>query len=57
MSQGLTVEQIAAAGGTRVSTVRSHLAKVLLRVGASRSDDLVRRVHDGHLLWGSATGA
>lgn len=54
LAQGLTVEQIAAATGTRVATIRSHVAAVLDRVGARRSDDLVRRLHDGHLLWGAA---
>jgi len=53
LAQGLTVAQIAAAAGTRVSTVRSHMAAVLQRVGASRGDDLVRRLHDGHALWGN----
>lgn len=53
LAQGRTVEAMAAAGGTQVSTVRSHLASVLQRVGASRGDDLVRRLHDGHLLWGA----
>lgn len=57
LSQGLTVEQIAQTCGIRVSTVRSHLATVLVRAGASRSDDLVRRVHDGHLLWGRSSEA
>lgn len=56
LAQGLAVEQIAAATGTRVVTIRSHVAAVLDRVGASRSDDLVRRMHDGHLLWGQAAG-
>jgi len=55
LAQGLAVEQIAAATGTRVATVRSHVAAVLDRVGASRSDDLVRRLHDGHLLWGAVS--
>lgn len=54
LAQGLAVEQIASATGTQVSTIRSHVASVLGRVGASRSDDLVRRLHDGHLLWGEA---
>ncbi|HQC98915.1 MAG TPA: hypothetical protein PK306_24740 [Aquabacterium sp.] len=56
LAQGRTVDEMAAAGGTRVSTVRSHLASVLQRTGASRSDDLVRRLHDGHLLWGTVGG-
>lgn len=53
LAQGRTVEDMATAGGTQVSTVRTHLASVLRRVGASRGDDLVRRLHDGHLLWGA----
>jgi DNA-binding CsgD family transcriptional regulator len=56
LAQGRTAEEMAASGGTQVSTVRSHLAAVLQRVGASRGDDLVRRLHDGHLLWGAAPG-
>lgn len=56
LAQGRTVEEMAQASGTRVSTVRSHLASVLQRVGASRGDDLVRRLHDGHLLWGEVPG-
>lgn len=54
LAQGRTAEQIAAAAGTQLSTVRSHMAAVLQRVGASRGDDLVRRLHDGHALWGQA---
>ena len=54
LAQGPTVAQMAAASGTAVATVRSHLFSVMQRVGASRSDDLVRRLHDGHLLWGAA---
>lgn len=57
LAQGLSAEQIADATGTQVSTIRSHVASVLGRVGASRTDDLVRRLHDGHLLWGGAPGA
>ncbi len=53
LAQGRSVEQIAADSGTRVATVRSHLASVLQRVGAHRSDELVHRLHDGHQLWGA----
>ena len=56
LAQGRTVDELATASGTQVSTVRTHLAAVLQRVGASRGDDLVRRLHDGHLLWGAAPG-
>jgi DNA-binding CsgD family transcriptional regulator len=53
LAQGSTVEQMAAASGSRVATVRSHLFSVMQRVGASRGDDLVRRLHEGHMLWGA----
>lgn len=57
LAQGRTLEQMAAASGTRVVTVRSHLASVMQRVGARRSDDLVRRLHDGHQVWGASQPA
>lgn len=47
-------EQIAQAFGTTLTTERTHLRAVLDRVGLQRNDELVRVLHDGHVLWGSS---
>lgn len=54
LANGSTPEQIAAANGTQVTTVRSHLAAVMRRLGAQRSDDLVRQLNAGLAVWGTA---
>ena len=51
LAAGRTPQDIATAGGTSVATVNAHLHKVLQKVGAKRTEELVRWLHEGHALW------
>jgi DNA-binding CsgD family transcriptional regulator len=50
LAEGQTPNQIASVCSVALATVRSHLHTVLRRVGAQRSEELVRLLHDGHRL-------
>lgn len=57
LAQGRTPQDIATASGTSVATVNTHLQKVLQRAGVRRTEELVRRLHEGHVLWGMSVSA
>ena len=54
LAQGLTPEQIAVAHGTSISTVRTHIRELLVRLGAQRVADVVRMLRQGEALWAGA---
>jgi DNA-binding CsgD family transcriptional regulator len=51
LAEGMTAEQIGQANGTSVATVRTHVRAVLQRLGAQRTTDVVRMLHQGETLW------
>ena len=51
LAEGLTAQAIAARLGCGVSTVRTHLRKVLAKLGATRLTDAVRLLRQGGALW------
>lgn len=54
LAEGRTPQEMALASGTSLATVRAHLHKVLQRMGLRRSAELVRMLHEGHVLWSQA---
>ena len=57
LAEGMTPEQIAAAQGTSLATVRTHIREVLARLGARRVADVVRMLRQGESLWATAGNA
>lgn len=51
LGEGQTPQQIAQAAGVSVSTVRTHIRQVLVRLGARRVADVVNLLHSGEALW------
>ena len=51
LAEGLTAQGIAERLGCGVSTVRTHLRKVLAKLGATRLADAVRLLRQGDALW------
>lgn len=54
LAEGMTPEQIAAAQGTSLATVRTHIRELLARLGARRVVDVVRMLRQGESLWATA---
>jgi DNA-binding CsgD family transcriptional regulator len=53
VAEGLTAVQIGKATGTEVSTVRSHLRRIRVKLGARRTADAIRLLKQGEALWNS----
>lgn len=51
IAQGLSPNEIAAEHGTRISTVRTQLSRVLAKLGVERQADVVRVLRQGEALW------
>ena len=54
LAEGMTPEQIAAAQGTSLATVRTHIRELLARLVARRVVDVVRMLRQGESLWATA---
>ena len=50
----MTPEQSAAAQGTSLATVRTHIRDVLARLGTRRVAEVVRMLRQGESLWATA---
>lgn len=54
LAEGMTPDQISLANGTAITTVRSQISKVIEKLGAKRSTDVVRLLRQGEALWSTA---
>ena len=54
MADGMTAAQIGQAQGTAITTVRSQIRQVIVKLGAVRATDVVRLLRQGEALWSTA---
>jgi DNA-binding CsgD family transcriptional regulator len=54
IADGITADEIAAQLGCGVPTVRTHIANVMVKIGAKRMSDAIRLLRQGEALWASA---
>lgn len=57
LADGLTAEQIAAAIGCSVATVRTHIRQIIERLGVQRITDVIRLLRQGEALWSGAAAS
>lgn len=51
LAEGMTAQEIAVRMGSSINTIRTHLRKVMAKLGASRLADAVRLLRQGEALW------
>lgn len=51
IAEGLSPDEIASKNGTRISTVRTQIRNILMKLGAERQTDIVRILRQGEALW------